>query len=136
MKWSAPCSQVDVFTLCQCPTPATRAPVKPASRSHWSCPLKTLSPMGPTQPPPWRKAHPRLGKLVFLFFFIFPPCSCLYRLMLIITYLCVYPLLHISPFFFALQLLCSFFCPTAHHAAVVFSVADIRPGEFMCIAAA
>lgn len=57
--------QVDASTPCQCPTPTARAPVKPASPSHWSCPRKAPSPMGPTLPPPWKKAPPLLGKLSF-----------------------------------------------------------------------
>lgn len=54
--------QVAVSTQCPCPTPTARAPVKPVSPSHWSCPLKTPSPTEPTLPPPWRKALPPQGK--------------------------------------------------------------------------
>lgn len=58
-----PSSQVDASTPCQCPTPTARAPVKPVSPSHWSCPLKVPLPMEPTLPPPWRKAPPHQGKI-------------------------------------------------------------------------
>lgn len=55
-------SQVGVSTPYQCPTLIARAPVKPVSPSHWSCPRKAPSPMEPTLPPPWKKVPPRLGK--------------------------------------------------------------------------
>lgn len=69
---------MDASTPCPCPTPTARAPVKPVSPSHWSCPPKVPSPMEPTLPPPWRKAPPRLGKLglslsMLVFHSWFPP---------------------------------------------------------------
>lgn len=134
LKWSAPCSQVAVSTLCRCPTPAARAPVKPASRSHWSCPLKTLSPMGPTRPPPWRKARPRLGKLGFGFFLYF------FTVFLFIQANAVYPLLHISHFFFLFFLLDNchvpFFVPLLITPRWSSAVADITQGHFMCAVSA
>lgn len=73
-----PYSQVDASTLCPFPTLTARAPVKPVSPSHWSCPPKVPSPMEPTLPPPWRKAPPHLGKLglslsMLVFHSRFPP---------------------------------------------------------------